>query len=131
MNLKRWLVDDLHQPPDYWIVSTYVESDPATDGFAYLQGLVDIVGRENAHRIISTDFKGPGHDLSQTIVDASDLSGPEKIRWNVAKVREYGFGGWWMWSYRDSANEQTGIRDIQGNWKEDLVKEIKSAAAGN
>ena len=36
-----------------------------------------------------------------------------------------------MWSYRDSANEQTGIRDIQGNWKEDLVKEIKSAAAGN
>ncbi len=126
VNLKRWLVDDLCRPPDYWIVSTYVQSDPAADGFAYLRGLVDIVGRENAHRIISTDFKGPGHDLTQTIVLASYLSGPEKIRWNLAKVQEYGLGGWWMWSYRDSATQQTGIRDIQGNWKDDLIRPVQT-----
>ncbi len=129
VNLKQWLVDDLHQAPDYWIVSTYVRSDPATDGVAYLQGLVNIVGRENAHRIISTDFKGPGHDLSQTIVNASALTGAEQIRWNLAKVREYGFGGWWMWSYRDSATQQTGIRDTKGNWRSDLVTAITSGPA--
>jgi hypothetical protein len=126
VNLKKWLVDDLRRPPDYWIVSTYVRSDPAADGFAYLKGIVDIVGHENAGRIISTDFKGPGHDLSHAIVDASDLDGPARIRWNLDKVREYGFGGWWMWSYRDSATEQTGIRDVGGNWKEDLVEVVRA-----
>ncbi|NBX48799.1 hypothetical protein EBT25_02445 [bacterium] len=36
-NVKRWIVDDLKQPPDYWVMSTYPACDPAPDGFHYLQ----------------------------------------------------------------------------------------------
>ena len=124
-NLKRWLVDDLKMPPDYWVITSYVRSDPATDGFCYLKAIVDILGRENAGRIISTDFKGPGHDLSDTIVDARGMTGAEMLQWHFAKVNEYGLGGWWIWSYRDTATDRTGIRDAQGHWKEDLVNVIR------
>jgi hypothetical protein len=129
VNLKKWIVDDLQLPPDYWIVTTYPYSDPAPDGIEYLHRLVDIVGEENASRIISTDFQGPGHDLSRTIIDPPFPDGAERIRWNLAKVRELGLAGWWMWAYRDTATRQIGIRDIHGNWKEDLVTEITAASA--
>ncbi len=128
-NLKRWLVDDLKLPPDYWVITSYVRSDPATDGFHYLRGVVDILGRENAGRIISTDFKGPGHDLSDTIVDARGMTGAAMLRWHFAKVDEYGLGGWWIWSYRDTGTDRTGIRDTQGRWREDLVNVIRQRTA--
>ncbi len=124
-NLKRWLVDDLKMPPDYWVMTSYVRSDPATDGFCYLKAIVDILGRQNAGRIVSTDFKGPGHDLSGAIVDTRGMTGAEMLQWHFAKVDEYGLGGWWIWSYRDTATSQTGIRDAQGRWKEDLVNVIR------
>jgi hypothetical protein len=54
--------------------------------------------------------------------------GAQMLRWNLSKVRQYGFAGWWIWAYRDMNSHQTGIRDIRGNWKEDLVAEIKAAA---
>ncbi len=124
-NLKRWLVDDLHMPPDYWVMSTYPCCDPATDGFHYLREIVRILGPENAGRIISTDFKGAGHDTSTCIVDKSTLSDADVLRWHFAKITEYGFGGWWIWSYQDSANEATGLRDLQGRWKPDLVDTVR------
>ena len=128
-NLKRWLVDDLKMPPDYWVMTTYLNSDPATDGFCYLKAVVDILGRENAGRIISTDFKGPGHDLSDAIVDTRGMTGAEMLKWHFDKVDEYGLGGWWFWSYRDTATDRTGIRDVHGRWKESLVDVIRQRTA--
>jgi hypothetical protein len=128
-NLKRWLVDDLGMPPDYWLMSTYPCSDPATDGVAYLREIVRILGPGNAGRIISTDFKGAGHDLGSCIVDKSRLSDADALRWHFAKVTEYGFGGWWIWSYQDSPQEATGLRDLQGRWKPDLVRVVRERTA--
>jgi len=126
-NLKRWIVDDLKMPPDYWVMTTYVGSDPAADGFHYLKAIVEILGRENAGRIISTDFKGPGHDhdRSAAIVDARAMTGAQMLKWNFDKVDEYGFGGWWFWSYRDTKSGRTGIRDIEGRWRESLIGTIR------
>ncbi len=126
-NLKEWLVDDLQLPPDYWIVTTYPYSDPAPDGIEYLGRLIEIVGNENASRIISTDFKATGHDLSQTIISPAFPNRERMLRWNLSKVRQYDFAGWWIWAYRDTNSHQTGIRDVGGNWREDLVGEIKAA----
>jgi len=131
-NLKKWLVYDLKMPPDYWVMTTYVKSDPATDGYYYLKNIVRILGAENAHKIISTDFKGPGHehdDPPGTIIDRSDLTGSEMFQWNFNKAKEYKFAGWWWWSYRDGADPygvpaKWGIRDDNDNWREDLVKVI-------
>ncbi|MCC6486789.1 MAG: hypothetical protein IT364_04755, partial [Candidatus Hydrogenedentes bacterium] len=36
-NLKKWLVDDLALPPDYWAMTSYPFCDPAPDGFFYLK----------------------------------------------------------------------------------------------
>jgi hypothetical protein len=128
-NLKRWLVDDLRMPPDYWVMSTYPCCDPATDGVAYLREIVRILGRRNAGRIISTDFKGAGHDLASCVVDKSRLSDADVLRWHFAKVSEYGFGGWWIWSYQDSPQAATGLRDLEGRWKPDLVRAVRERTA--
>jgi hypothetical protein len=124
-NLKRWLVDDLAMPPDYWVMSTYPCCDPVTDGFHYLREVVAILGPEDARRIISTDLKGAGHDLTSVIVDKSRLSDADVLGWHFAKVSEYGFGGWWIWSYQDSAAEPTGLRDLEGHWKADIVNAVR------
>jgi len=136
-NLKKWLVDDLKMPPDYWVMTTYVKSDPTPDGYYYLKGIVDIIGPKNAHKIISTDFKGPGHDWETgTIIDKSGLTGPEMFQWNFKKVKEYNFAGWWWYAYRDStdpygAPARWGIRDNSDNWREDLVKVIVQQTRSN
>jgi hypothetical protein len=124
-NLKRWLVDDLGLPPDYWVMSTYPCCDPATDGFSYLREIVRLLGPESAGRIISTDFKGAGHSTADTIVDKSALSDADVLRWHFAKVDEYGFGGWWLWSYQDTPTDPTGLRDQEGRWKPELVKALR------
>ena len=128
-NLKRWLVDDLGMPPDYWVMSTYPCCDPATDGVEYLRGIVGILGPGNAGRIISTDFKAAGHQIAPCIVDKSRLSDADVLRWHFGKVTEYGFGGWWIWSYQDSPQEATGLRDLQGRWKPDLVRVVRERTA--
>ncbi len=120
-NLKGWLVDDLKMPPDYWLISTYTKSDPATDEFRYLEAIVNIIGKKSCHKIISTDFKIRGHDLNDSIIDKAGMSNAQSLKWNLQKVEEYGFAGWWMWCYRDTVTAQTGIRDIKGRWQEDLV----------
>ena len=130
-NLKTWLVDDLGLPPDYWVMSTYAMSDPATDGFAYLQGIVDVLGEGSAAKIISTDFKGPGHDMSTSIVDKRGLTGTEQIQWNLDKVEAYGFAGWWMWAYMDSPPVERpttcGIRQLDGAWRSDLTAALRDS----
>ncbi len=128
-NLKRWLVDDLRLPPDYWVMSTYPCCDPATDGVHYLREIVRILGPENAHRIISTDFKGEGHTLTSCIVDKAGLPGAEVLQWHFGKVTEHGFGGWWVWSYQDGEREATGLRDRQGRWKPELVRAVRQQTA--
>ena len=124
-NVHKLLADDLHMPPDYWVMSTYPCCDPATDGFRYLQEIVRILGPRNANRIISTDFKGAGHDTTNCIVNKNGMSGADVLRWHFDKITEYGFGGWWMWSYQDAEKEPTGLRDLAGNWKPDLVREVR------
>ena len=131
-NLKKWIVDDLAQPPDYWVMSTYPFCDPAPDGFSYLRAIIEILGPENAGRIVSTDLKGPGHDqeLSDSIiVPPAGQSGAEMLKWHFQKGAQYGFAGWWVWAYQDTPKETTGIRSLDGNWKRDLVQIIKQQAA--
>ena len=125
-NLKRWIVDDLKQPPDYWVMSTYGHCDPAPDGIHYLREIVEILGPADAGRILSTDFKGAGHEeeLRGTILAGQGGTGPEVLRWHLAKCREYGFAGWWMWAYQDTATSKTGLRRLDGGWKAELVREI-------
>lgn len=124
-NLKRWLVDDLHRPPDYWVMSTYPCCDPAADGVRYLAEIVRILGRENAPRILSTDFKGEGHAIAPCVADKTGLSGADILQWHFGKVSKYGFGGWWIWSYMDGDREPTGLRDRQGHWKPELVHAVR------
>lgn len=128
-NLKKWLVDDLKLPPDYWIMSTYPYCDPAPDGIYYLKEIVKILGKENASRLLSTDFKSIGINLAQdSIITTGTHSEADRLAWNFAKCKEYGFAGWWIWSYQDSVSYKTGIRDIYGVWKTDLVQVIKAQA---
>lgn len=125
-NLKRWIVDDLQQPPDYWVMSTYGHCDPAPDGVCYLSKIVEILGPSDAGRILSTDLKGAGHEdeLRGTILDRLVGAGPDFLRWHVAKCREYGFAGWWMWAYQDTSTSKSGLRCLDGGWKGELVHEI-------
>jgi arylsulfatase A len=125
-NLKRWLVDDLKLPPDYWVMSTYPNCDPAPDGFRYLHEIVEILGPANAARILSTDLKGEGHEneTRNTILNRQGRTGADILRWHIAKCREYGFAGWWMWAYQDTPASRTGLRTLDGRWKEELVSEI-------
>ena len=128
-NLKRWLVDDLKQPPDYWVMTSYPYCDPAPDGFRYLQKIVEILGRENAWRIVSTDLKGEGHEdeTRDTILSREGRTGADILRWHMAKSLEYGFAGWWMWAYQDTPAAKTGLRTLEGRWKDELVREIVGA----
>jgi hypothetical protein len=131
-NLKKWIVDDLAQPPDYWVMTTYPFCDPAPDGFFYLRAILEILGPENAGRIVSTDLKGPGHDQElrdSIIIPPSGQSGADMLKWHFQKSAQYGFGGWWVWAYQDTPTATTGIRYLAGNWKRDLVQVIKQQAA--
>ncbi|MCU0981245.1 MAG: hypothetical protein MUF25_19005 [Pirellulaceae bacterium] len=147
-HLKKWLVDDLRLPPDYWAMTTYPFCDPAPDGVHYLRRIVDILGKETASRIISTDLKGPGHDHERrvSIVPAEGRSGREMLEWHFTKCKEYGFAGWWIYCYQDheersdsqsddvrssddpgngTREPQMGIRHADGAWKTDLIDVIK------
>ncbi|MCX5758051.1 MAG: hypothetical protein NTU83_06020, partial [Candidatus Hydrogenedentes bacterium] len=126
-NLKKWVVDDLSMPPDYWVMSTYPFCDPAPDGFSYLKRIVEILGPENASKIISTDLKGPGHDddLRDCIISIKDRPGSEVFQWHFQKCAEYGFAGWWIWAYQDTPTSKSGIREVTGAWKTDLIHVIK------
>ena len=131
-NLKKWLVDDLALPPDYWPMTTYPFCDPAPDGFRYLTRIVEIFGKENASRILSTDFKGPGHELElkESIIARGGRSGCEILEWQFEKCAEYGFAGWWIWAYQDeqTPDRRQGIRRADGQWKQDLLQTIKKQA---
>ena len=128
-NLKRWLVDDLQQPPDFWVMSAYPYCDPAPDGFCYLRKIVEIIGGTNASRIVSTDLKGEGHEdeSRDTILRREGRTGADILRWHMAKCEEYGFAGWWMWAYQDTPTSKTGLRTLDGRWKDELVREIVRA----
>jgi hypothetical protein len=125
-NLKRWLVDDLKLPPDYWVMSSYPFCDPAPDGFRYMHKIVEILGRKSARRIVSTDLKGTGHEseVRDSIVNGADRRGVEALRWHIAKCEELGFAGWWMWAYQDTPASQSGLRKLDGAWKQDLIAVI-------
>ena len=125
-NLKQWLVDDLKQPPDYWVMSTYPNCDPAPDGFRYLHKIVEILGSTNASRIVSTDLKGAGHEdeIRNTILRCDGRTGTNILRWHLAKCEEYHFAGWWMWAYQDTPTSKAGLRTLDGRWKDELVREI-------
>ncbi len=131
VNVKKWLVDDLALPPDYWPMTTYPFCDPAPDGVYYLRRIVEIIGKENASRILSTDLKGPGHEyeMSDCIVPTKEHFGPEVYEWQLQKCAEYGFAGWWIWAYQDTAHATSGIRSLNGEWKQDLVRAIKPEKA--
>lgn len=125
-NLKKWVIDDLSMPPDYWVMSTYPFCDPAPDGFSYLERIVEILGPENASKIISSDLKGPGHDdVRDCIISIEDRPGPEIFQWHFQKCAQYGFAGWWIWAYQDTPTSKSGIREVTGAWKADLVHVIK------
>ncbi|MCX7427338.1 MAG: hypothetical protein NTW96_17125 [Planctomycetia bacterium] len=128
-NLKKWLVDDLALPPDYWPMTTYCYCDPAPDGVYYLRRIVEILGKENASRIISTDFKGPGHDqeIKDSIISAAAHSPSDMLTWHFQKCAEYGFAGWWIYAYQDQEvfDQRSGIRCLDGRWKNDLLRAIK------
>lgn len=127
-NLRRWLVDDLALPPDYWVMTSYPFCDPAPDGFAYLKAIVDILGPGNAGRIIATDFKGPGHDLSGSILAGAGADGSDALSWHFGKCRAYGFAGWWIWAYQDTSRERNGLCDAAGAWKRELVAALRAAS---
>ncbi len=132
-NLKKWLVDDLALSPDYWVMTTYPFCDPGPDGFYYLRRIVEILGKENASRMISTDLKGLGHEYEvqgSSIISVEGRSSVEILEWHFRKCAAYGFAGWWIWSYQDDPPPLTsGIRDMQGNWKLDLIPVIKEQAS--
>ncbi|NLH98267.1 MAG: hypothetical protein GX446_02115 [Chthonomonadales bacterium] len=130
VNLKRWLMDDLKLPPDYWPMSSYPHCDPAPDGFAYMRAIVETLGRGNARRILSTDLKTEGHDAEtrDTILRRDGRSGADMLRWHIARCREYGFAGWWIWAYQDTPTATTGIRRLDGTWKEEMMRVIRGSA---
>jgi len=128
-NLKKWLVDDLKLPPDYWTMTTYTYCDPANDGFHYLKKISEILSEGNDAKIISTDFKTfmtypDNGELKGSIVYTPGKSRAEMLEWNLQKAREYDFAGWWMWSYQDEISEASGLRDRDGNWRDELVDVI-------
>ncbi len=134
-NLKQWIVDDLRLPPDYWILSSYPFCDPAPDGFYYLRHIVEILGRENASHILVTDLKGPGHEheLKESIIAWQGQTGRNMLEWHFQKCAEYGFAGWWIYSYQDQEafNQRTGIRTLEGTWKTDLLRLVREQSAAD
>ena len=87
---------------------------------------MDILGPANAGRILSTDLKGEGHEeeTRSTILSREGRTGIDLLRWHMAKCRDYGFAGWWMWAYQDTTASKTGLRTLDGQWKGELVREI-------
>lgn len=150
-NLKKWLVDDLGLPPDYWLMTSYPCCDPAPNGRYYYREILEILGPQNASRIIATDLKGPGHEseLRDTILPGSARVYPDAsaervpaapglasgtgssesdlLLWHFRKCAEYGFAGWWIWAYQDTRDHQWGIRTLDARWKPDLLQAIKTA----
>ncbi len=126
-NLKRWLVDELKMPPDYWVMSTYPFCDPVPDGYSYLHRIVEILGPRNARRLVSTDLKGLGHEdeLRGSIIHTEGRSGADILRWHIGKCAEYRLAGWWMWAYQDTPTSRTGLRTLDGKWKSDLIDVLK------
>ncbi len=122
-NLKKWLVDDLGMPPDYWPMTFYPLCDPAPNGHYYYKEILDILGWENASRIIPTDL-GVLADYSSTILSTEGYTDTELFQWHFDKCAEYGFPGWWIWCYQDGPGETRGIREQDGQWKTDLVQVI-------
>jgi len=126
-NLKRWVVDDLKMPPDYWVMTSYPMCDPAPDGFSYFREIIQILGPGSAARLISTDFKGPGHeDVADCTLAIQGRPGTDLLRWQLDKCAEYHFAGWWIWAYQDTPTDRSGIRDLAGNWRTDLTRIIRS-----
>jgi hypothetical protein len=137
-NLRKWLVHDLNIPPDYWVMTTYINCDPAMDGHYYLKNIVEILRAENAHKIISTDFKCEYDPEAGVpgIIDRGNLTAPQMFQWHFNKAKEYGFAGWWWYAYRDGADPYGvpaywGIRDNNDNWREDLIKIISQQKVSN
>ncbi|WP_165222295.1 hypothetical protein [Aquisphaera insulae] len=132
-HLKTWLVDDLALPPDYWPMSSYAFCDPAPDGYHYLRRIVEILGRENAPRILLTDLKGPGHEheIKDSILATAWQPGNASLRWHRLKCAEYGLAGWWIWAYQDhpGAAQRAGIRGADGAWKAELVHALREPLA--
>ncbi|MFT4690866.1 MAG: hypothetical protein ACKVHO_03555 [Verrucomicrobiia bacterium] len=124
-HLKRLLVDELQQPPDYWVMTTYPGCDPAKDGFRYLEEITRILGPSGSQRLISTDFKATGQKTGTTIVSQGGMSKADQLRWHFSKIDEYNLAGWWIWCYRDARGKQTGIRNERGQWKAELVNVIR------
>lgn len=123
-NIKKWLADDLKLLPDYWGISTYPYCDPAPDGFYYLKRAVEIIGEENASHIVTTDFKAIGKDLlKNSIITSGTHTSAEMLEWNFQKAKEYGFAGWWIWRY----SGETGVCELDGSWKPDLLKAIQDS----
>jgi len=114
-------------------MTTYPYCDPAPDGFYYIRRIVEILGEENASRIISTDLKwGEGHDFEIRVstIDTADHSGKDMLDWHFEICSKYGFAGWWIWSYLDSPDHKTGIRDREGRWRNELLEVIRKYSAG-
>ena len=59
-------------------------------------------------------------------------SGREILQWHFQKCTEYGFAGWWIFSYQDQevSGLRTGIRSTDGRWKTDLLEIVKQQAKG-
>ena len=51
------------------------------------------------------------------------------LQWHFQKSAAYGFVGWWVWAYQDTPTATTGIRNLAGNWKQDLVQMIKQPSS--
>ncbi len=132
-NLQRWLVKDLKMPPDYWIMTTYPNCDPAPDGTCYIREVLKIIGLRNAHKLISTDLKGIGHEheVRDSIIGVSQQTGAQMLKWHLSKCREYGLGGWWMWAYQDTPIEKWGLRTVDGAWKKELLEVLKQYSNPN
>lgn len=132
IHLKKWLVDDLALPPDYWPMSVYPYCDPAPDGFHYLRRIVEILGPTQASRILATDLKGPGHEdeLKDSILAVAGHAGPDTLQWHFEKCRQYGFAGWWIWAYQDQATSTSGLRRRDGTWKPELLRAVRQQAGG-
>ena len=129
-NLKTWLVDELKLSPDYWVMSTYPFCDPATDGVHYIREIVEILGHDNVHRIVSTDLKAEGHEteVADSIISNTQSGGVQALNWQLQLSRRYGFAGWWIWAYQDTPDSRSGIRRLDGSWKSELVKVMQSGA---
>lgn len=94
---------------------------------------MEILGGTQASRIVSTDLKGEGHEaeIRDTILKSEGRTGADLLRWRLAKCAEFGFAGWWMWAYQDTPSAKTGLRMLDGRWKDTLLREIAPLSKGD